>query len=125
MANLTRLLPPISLFILTLASGMWLSRLGRPYRPFLFNSHELVALRSVVLFGIQINQTLKSGGISVLSWTLVELIILAVIAMFASGSLLSAGDRARSTMLIVRRVGLVSLLVSAAALVWILIQGLL
>jgi hypothetical protein len=90
------------LFALALVFGFWLSHTGRPYNGPLFNIHKLIALGCVVLLGIQFSKTLHA-----LDWQLVGLLTvltLCVIALFASGSLMSAEQLDHGLMLTIHRV---------------------
>jgi hypothetical protein len=49
-------------FLLMLAFGLWLSRVGRPYNGLLFNIHKLLALGAVVVTAVQFSGMLKNAG---------------------------------------------------------------
>ncbi len=98
---------PGIIFLLTLAFGFWLSRAGKPYNGLLFNVHKLLALAGVILAGIQLNKMLRPfDGLLIL---MLVLLGLCVIALFASGALMSAGKLDYARMLTVHRVGLLFL----------------
>lgn len=101
---------PGGLFILTLVFGFWLSHAGKPYNGFLFNVHKLIALSFVVLAGIQFSKMFHAPD-----WLLVALLLisaLCVIALFASGALMSAGKLDYTLMLTIHRFAPVFLMVS-------------
>ncbi|NOH01811.1 MAG: hypothetical protein HND47_07540 [Chloroflexi bacterium] len=79
-------------FILTLAFGFWVSHVGRPYNGVLFNVHKLIALGTVVLAAMQIYQWLKTAETQTLLIVLIVLAGVSVVALFASGALLSIGN---------------------------------
>jgi len=91
MELLSRLLNPILGFLVTVAFGFWLSRVGKPYNGLLFNVHKLVALASVILAGLAVYQALKVMDVAALIVLLLVLAALSVIALFVSGALMSAG----------------------------------
>jgi hypothetical protein len=91
MELLSRLLNPILGFLVTVAFGFWLSRVGKPYNGLLFNVHKLVALASVILAGLAVYQALKVMDAAALIVLLLALAALSVIALFVSGALMSAG----------------------------------
>lgn len=91
MELLSRLLNPILGFLVTVAFGFWLSRVGKPYNGLLFNVHKLVALASVILAGLAVYQALKVMDVAALIVLLLALAALSVIALFVSGALMSAG----------------------------------
>jgi hypothetical protein len=92
------------LFILTLAFGFWLSHLGKPYNGILFNVHKLIALGAVVVTAIQMVKLLRGMETQALVIVLLVGVALCVIALFASGALMSAGKLEYNLMLAIHRV---------------------
>jgi hypothetical protein len=101
MYRLDQFVVPGGLFVLTLVFGVWLSHLGKPYNGILFNFHKLIALAGVVLAGIQFSQTYSPDG---LLMALLVVSVLCVIALFASGAMMSAGQLDYNIMLTIHRV---------------------
>lgn len=95
---------PGGLFILTLALGFWLSRLGKPYNGILFNAHKLIALGAVVVTAIQMVKLLRGMETQALVTVLLVVVALCVIALFVSGALMSAGKLEYNLMLAIHRV---------------------
>ena len=95
---------PGGLFILTLVFGFWLSRLGKPYNGILFNVHKLIALGAVVVTAIQMVKLLRGMETQALVIVLLVVAALCVIALFASGALMSAGKLEYNLMLAIHRV---------------------
>ena len=95
---------PAGLFILTLVFGFWLSRLGKPYNGVLFNVHKLIALGAVVVTAIQVVNLLCGMETQALAIVLLVVAALCVIALFASGALMSAGKLDYILMLTIHRV---------------------
>ena len=92
------------LFILTLAFGLWLSRLGKPYNGVLFNIHKLIALGAVVVTAIQMVKLVRGMETQAHVIALLVVAALCVIALFASGALMSAGKLEYNLMLAIHRV---------------------
>jgi len=115
---ISRFFTPILLFILTLAFGFWLSKVGKPYNGALFNVHKLVALAVVVLAGIQVSKTTDLA----VSPLLVILIVagLCVVALFASGALMSIGKVDYALTLTIHRVGLAVLVIASGTAAYLL-----
>lgn len=115
------LLPGIA-FILTLAFGFWMSHVGKPYNGLLFNVHKLIALGAVVVTVIQLTKLLK--GADALALIIVSLVVaaLCVIALFASGALMSTDKLDYTLMLTVHRVAPVVLVVAIALAFYLLGQ---
>ncbi len=109
---------PLILFLLTLAFGFWLSKVGKPYNGALFNVHKLVALGAVVFAVIQNSKT----GIVGPPLLLVALIAvgLCVVALFASGALMSIGKLDYTLTLTIHRIALAVLVIAAGLVVYLL-----
>lgn len=122
METLAKFTLPAILFALTLVFGFWLSHTGKPYNGLLFNIHKLIALGCVVLAAFQFFKIIHAPG-----WQLVGLLVVSavcVIALYASGALMSAEQLDYGLMLTVHRVasmvlaaglGLILLLVKSLA----------
>lgn len=113
METLAQFTTPGLFFGLTLVFGFWLSHAGKPYNGLLFNVHKLIALAGVVLAGMQLYKMQHTfDGLLVI---VLLLMILCVIALFASGALMSAGKLDYALMLTIHRVAPVIL---GMLLVW-------
>jgi len=92
---LTRFLIPGLALLLTVGLGVWLSQMGKPYNGLLFNVHKLVALGAVVAGGVAASRLLRGVEMAALLPALTPLVlagaVLVVLALFASGALMSMG----------------------------------
>ena len=79
------------IFLLTLAFGFWLSRIGKPYNGILFNIHKLLALAVVIVAVFEIRKTLQSEGTIPFYNVLIALTGVSIITLFATGALMSIG----------------------------------
>ena len=79
------------IFLLTLAFGFWLSRIGKPYNGILFNIHKLLALAAVIVAVFEIRKTLQSEGTIPFYNVLIALTGVSIITLFATGALMSIG----------------------------------
>ena len=77
--------------LLTLAFGFWLSRAGKPYNGVLFNIHKLLALAAVIVAVFEIRKMLQSDGLIPFCNVLIALTGVSIIALFATGALMSIG----------------------------------
>ena len=114
-------LPGIA-FVLTLAFGFWLSHVGKPYNGLLFNIHKLIALGAVVATVIQLVKLLKGADALALVIVLLVIAALCVIALFASGALMSMDKLDYALMLTIHRVAPV-VLVIAMVIVILMLKG--
>ena len=95
---------PIALFVLTVAAGFWVSKTGKPYNTGIFTLHKLLALAAVVLTTIAIVKLLKITPSQPLILALIVLAAISVIALFATGALMSIQKTAGSAWLLIHRV---------------------
>lgn len=108
---------PGLLFILTLGLGFWLSRVGQPYNGLLFNGHKLIALGGVVVTAVQLVRILSSADIPALWIAVLALAALCVLALFASGALMSAGKLDHALLHTLHRIALAALAVLMTAFI--------
>ncbi len=108
---------PVVLFLLTIAFGLWLSRLGKPYNGILFNFHKLIALGDVIIAVVRISKTLNIAN-SPLLITLLIAAALCVVALFVSGALMSMGKLDYALALIVHRIAPLALVVAVTTIIY-------
>lgn len=108
------LIPGIA-FLLTIVFGFWLSKVGKPYSVALFNVHKLIALGAVIAAGVQVVRLLKSIDLPTALILLLVVVVLCVIALFASGALMSMNKLDYSLMLTIHRIAPVVLVL---AVIW-------
>jgi hypothetical protein len=106
--------------MLTLLFGFWLSGLGKPYHGLLFNIHKLVALGAVVFTVWQLAGLLKEMGVPALVIALLTVAGLCVIALFASGALLSLGKANYALLLTLHRLAPAALVLALGLAVYLL-----
>jgi hypothetical protein len=116
----SKLLNPTLGFIVTVAFGFWLSRLGKPYNGLLFNIHKLIALATVILAGLAVYQGLTGMDAATLISLFLVLAVLSVIALFASGALMSAGKGKYSAMKLVHNISPFILVIAMGTTVYLL-----
>jgi hypothetical protein len=107
-----RFLIPGILFLLTLVFGFWLSHGGRPYNGALFNVHKLVALGAVIVTAVQLARVLKGADSPGLIILLLVVAAICVVALFATGTLMSLGRMDYALMLWIHRIAPVVLVVA-------------
>jgi hypothetical protein len=106
--------------LLTLVFGFWLSRMGKPYYVPLFNIHKLFALGAIVVPVIQLSKFLKNTDSPSLMIGLLIVATLCVVALFASGALMSMDKLDYSLTLTIHRIALVVLPIATALVVCLL-----
>jgi len=100
----TKFIVPGIVFLLTLASGVWLSRAGKPLNVAVFNVHKLIALAAVVLAAIQVRSALQNVEAQFVLIALIGLVVLAVIVLFTTGALMSMNKPAYIMLLTIHNV---------------------
>jgi hypothetical protein len=103
------------LFVLTLAFGLWLSHAGKPYNGLLFNAHKLLALAAVVVAAWQARDELALAGPQARFILLLVLAGVSIVALFATGALMSIGKGEQATFLKVHKAAIV-----LAVIIWLL-----
>lgn len=123
METAAQFMVPGIIFLLTLASGVWLSRSGKPYHTIIFNSHKLIALATVIFTTVQIARQLRTTEIQVTVILLVVLIGLCVLALFVTGALMSLEKPMHHLYLTIHRVSPIFGVISLAMTIYILAGG--
>lgn len=88
---------PGILFLVIIGVGFWVSKLGKPYHGLLFNIHKLIALGAAILTGIRIFRLDPWETFPVLAILLIALALGGVIAIFATGAVMSIQDQVKRT----------------------------
>lgn len=109
-------------FLVTLVFGFWLSHSGKPYNIPLFNVHKLIALGAVIITAVQLSKILKTADSPALVTILLVAAGLCVVALFATGALMSLGKLEYALTLTIHRIA-PALLTIAMVLVVYLIVG--
>ena len=104
MDTFTKFIIPGIAFLLTLVIGFWLSNAGKPYNGILFNIHKLIALGAAILTAVQLFTALKNTDIQVVPILLIVVAVVSVIALFATGALMSMDKMSYQAMLTIHRV---------------------
>jgi hypothetical protein len=115
MDNVSRFALPGVVFLLTLASGVWLSYAGKPLNTLIFNVHKLIALAAVLASAARVYGVLDRVRAQIPLTALVILVALCVAALFASGALMSMSKPGYGSLLTIHKAGL--LLASGAGAV--------
>jgi hypothetical protein len=113
----TRLLAAATLSILTLLSGLWLSRLGKPYNSWAFNLHKLIAVAAIFVIGINVFnlcRTLELQAFIVPAFIVLSGLLLT--SLVVTGGLLSLNISPQISLRIHQAAPLLALAASAATL---------
>jgi hypothetical protein len=121
--NLARFLNPGIVFVLTLGSGFWLSRLGKPLNGALFNLHKLIALGAVVYTAVTFHQLLKISSAPPLLFLILFIAGLSVIALFATGALMSMDKAGYGTFLILHRIAPLILIATVSLAIYLFLAA--
>ncbi len=98
---------PGLLLLIVVGFGLWVSNIGKPYNGWLFTIHKLVALGAAILAGYRIYQLdpIFTFPLSVL--LLIALAGVGVVAMFATGAIMSIQDRVEKSPQLIHQVSAV------------------
>jgi hypothetical protein len=108
-------------FLIVLASGVWLTRAGKPYSGILLNAHKLIALAGVVLLALFVRRWVRSDPFTAIQLAVVVATGVLLVASIATGGLVSVDRPVSRAVLILHRVlPFVSLVAAVATLVLLL-----
>lgn len=110
---------PLVLFLITVGFGFWVSKVGKPYHPGLFNIHKLVALAGVVLAVLRFRSGFSINVIT--SWILFALVLtgLSVILLFVTGAIMSIREDEPRIALFIHRAGPVIITLCLAGMLFL------
>jgi uncharacterized membrane protein YadS len=117
---LPKFIAPGIAFLLTLAFGVWLSHSGKPYNGILFNIHKLIALGAAILTAGQLFRVLKDTGIQVVPILLIVIAVACVVALFATGALMSMEKMSYQVTLTIHRLAPILAVIAMAVTVYLL-----
>jgi hypothetical protein len=92
------------LFVLSIASGIWLSNMGRPLNTVIFTVHKLIALAFAVFTGILVFNLLKTVQTEFIIVILVIFSGLFILSLFVSGGFLSIEKPVNKIILNIHRI---------------------
>ena len=95
------------LFLVTLATGIWLGQLGRPLNPALSTLHKLLALAWVIFAAIRIYHAARMMECGIAFFVATAVLGLSTIALFATGALMMIPKVENSVWLLVHRIATV------------------
>ena len=107
-------------FLLTLVSGAWLSRSGKPLNTAIFTLHKLLALGAVVVTALRGYRVLQSADPQTILSALIILVGLAVVALFVTGALMSANKPGYDKLRLFHKVSIFLALAAGVATVYLL-----
>jgi hypothetical protein len=120
MDTTARFVTPGIVFLLTLASGLWLSRSGKPLKTGIFTIHKLIALATVVVTALQIYNALKIVVVPSIVIALVIVIGLCAVALFVTGALMSANKPGSRSWLTIHNLAPVLAVIAGVTAIYLL-----
>jgi hypothetical protein len=113
------------LFLLTLISGVILSRSGRPFSIGLVTIHKLVALGTMVLIGIAVNQVYKTAdGKALIGMGVLIITGVLFLALIATGALLTREEmQLPEVVMRIHQLAPLLALASSAMTIFLLVRG--
>jgi len=80
------------LFLLTIISGVWLSKTGKPYKMGIVTAHKLISIATLVVAALAVFQIQKGIALNAVSIILICVSALLFIALIVSGGMLTRPD---------------------------------
>ncbi len=110
------------LIILTISSGIWLKKTGRPPKKWILTIHKLFALISVIVIVIIVLPEFKKAeSFSVLFISVVILSLISTIILFFTGAMLSTDREKISTLSIIHKIFSPVFVLSVATMLFLLL----
>jgi hypothetical protein len=119
----SKFITPSVIFLLTLAFGVWLSKIGKPLNTVIFTAHKLIALAAVIFTGITIYSLIKNLEIHFFIIALIIAVGLCIVALFASGTVLSLDMPTQNIPLIIHRIAPLLAVVCMAMTIYLISGG--
>lgn len=104
-----------TIFLLTIVSGIWLSKLGKPYSQLVFNIHKLIALGFLVFTFIIAKNLFQNIEPGFLKLSLLVFIAISVVSILVSGAFLSFNEQVNNFIALLHKISSVILLLSITA----------
>ena len=114
-----RFLTPVIVFLLTLASGLWLSRSGKPLKTGIFTVHKLIALAAVVVAALRTYNALNMVAVQPIVIVLLIVVGLCAVALFVSGTLMSAKKPGYSCLLLIHKIAPLLAVIAGVAVIYL------
>jgi hypothetical protein len=103
------------LFLLTIVSGVWLSKTGKPYKMGVVTAHRLISIATLVVAALAVFQIQKGIALNAMSIVLICVSAILFIALIVSGGILTRPDTEtiQPVLLLHRVLPVITLLISA------------
>jgi hypothetical protein len=112
-----------ALFILSLASGAWLSHLGKPINIFIVTIHKLISLATVLFTGLAIFHLSRAVTLSSSELSAMVVTSLLFLFLFITGALLSAGKPVNGVLSVTHKIAPLLSVISTAVTIFLLAGG--
>lgn len=106
-----------------LLSGLWVTRLGKPYSTLPFTVHKLAGLAVGVLLAVIVYQSYKVAPLGAAEITAVVVTVLCFIGTVVAGGYLSVAEEAPAVVLRLHQIIPVLTVLSTAGLLYLLLRG--
>jgi hypothetical protein len=122
--SVTRIIICGLLFLLTLASGVWVSHSGKPINVVIFTIHKLIALATVIVVATTVYNAHREMPIKeLIELATIAVTVLLFIALFITGALLSRNSPMPAAILRIHQVAPLLALVSSTITTYLLVSG--
>jgi hypothetical protein len=108
------------LFLLIIASGMWVTRSGRPLNMIIFTAHKLIALACLIMMVLIVRALAKGAAMTPVIIIAIACTAVFFVIMFATGAVLSFEKPAPVFVLLIHKIVPAVTLASSAVTVYLL-----
>ena len=110
------------LFLCAVATGIWLNKMGAPYKPLAFNLHKFIVLALVVLAVIIIKNVFKSYDLNSQLWITIIASAVFIVMLFVSGGILSIKQNAQFVLVAIHTISSVMLSISLGGFFYLILH---
>ena len=111
------------LLVVIFLSGLWVSRLGKPYSTLPFTIHKLAGLAVGVLLAVIVYQSHKVAPLGAAGIAAIVVTVLCFIGIVVAGGFLSIAKEAPAVVLRLHQIIPVLTVVSTAGMLYLLLRG--
>jgi len=122
MIMVTKIILSSVLFLCAVATGIWLHKMGAPYKPLAFNLHKFIVLALVVFAAIIVKNVFKSFDLNSQLWITIIASAVFIVMLFISGGILSIKQNTQFILVAIHTISSIMLLFSLGGVFYLVLH---
>jgi len=110
------------LFLCAVATGIWLNKMGAPYKPLAFNLHKFIVLALIVFTVIIVKNVFKSYDLNSQLWITIISGAIFMLLLFVSGGILSVKQNAQFILVAIHTISSIMLSISLGGFFYLILH---